>query len=138
MIKNYGLDWKLSVTENRNDLEGKRGKLRIDFRTQVGWYILMKHNKNKYVGMTTEGFWKRLKSHYKSKSGEWTTFSWFGVYPIDLVEQKLIYKHPKFEANNLIADTEALLIYLNGGDLNKNGGKYQHMMEFKQLPYEKR
>jgi len=105
----------------------------IDFKGQVGWYVLLKGEEIIYIGKTVDRLWSRLAGHYNTKYRHWDRFSWFGVYAVDEINQRLIKKHTKIDPKSLIGDIETLLIYLSGGMLNKVGGKNKHMMEFKQV-----
>jgi predicted GIY-YIG superfamily endonuclease len=132
MIKNYDLEWSLEIAADRGDLEGKKGKLVVDFSDQIGLYVLMKDDKIVYVGMTAKGFWSRLSQHYKTKYRKWDTFSWFGMYPLGAKGLKKM--HAKIKPEDLIKDIEAFAIYLTNGKLNVRGGAHKKMIPFKQLP----
>jgi len=83
------------------------GASEVNFKEQVGIYLLHDGRETIYVGQAIEqSLGKRLKNHTIDRlSGRWDRFSWFGFYPIS-------------DKGNLITDIKLdNLTFQNLGDL---------------------
>jgi len=90
LIKNFGLYWEKERVDwgkprVMGTLLGKNKKSKkspkVDFRQQVGIYVLHNDYRAVYVGQVGSGkvnsLFNRLKDH-KNHTPEWNRFSWFG------------------------------------------------------------
>ena len=152
-IKNYGHFWALKdVHWNFNGKSGAKGHLKgysgrgkshqeIDFRAQVGIYVLFAENREViYVGQVGRGekrkLFGRLKHHTRDHlKGRWDHFSWFGLYPGDIEKGEVVpIDEPKLERREDVLDElEAILIHLFEPRLNLQRGKWKETREFYQL-----
>jgi hypothetical protein len=131
----YGLDW-----DDRYEMKGRvlgKGPL-VDLTTQVGLYVLLRHDKPVYIGRSSlganPGISGRIVGHRYDKSESWSKYSWFGFYPVidGKVEKRV---QPSVSIAEAISDIEALGIYLltsAGCSINKAVGKHRHMDEYYQ------
>src|SRR5580698_4334444 len=88
VIKNYGLMWRRDSVfwgrgYNRGSLQGRRSRRVIDFREQIGVYVLYDEGRRPvYVGQAGQGnarLFNRLRNHRgDALSQRWQYFSWFG------------------------------------------------------------
>lgn len=132
MIFNHGECW-----EYEKSGWGKCGRLKVNFATQIGIYVLYRGDKPIYVGRACKGkgtIGKRLDYHWKRRNKRrWTSYSWFGFKP-DRNDGTLGNPPNKavgYEAE--ICDVEALLIYLLNTPRNDIAGKHRHIKRFNQL-----
>ena len=93
-IKNYEIMWRRDSVfwgrgSNRGVLEGRRSGEIIDFREQIGVYVLYDEGRRPvYVGQAGQGnarLFKRLRAHRRdSLAHRWHYFSWFGLLPVNM------------------------------------------------------
>lgn len=89
IINSFGIYWNRSLVHWNSypDLLGKQqmGASEVNFKDQVGIYLLHDGRETIYVGQAIEQpLGKRLKNHTSDRlSGRWDRFSWFGFYPIN-------------------------------------------------------
>ncbi|MEW4526862.1 GIY-YIG nuclease family protein [Maioricimonas sp. JC845] len=101
----------------------------IDFREQVGVYVLYADYDLIYVGQTGSGKSKllnRLKQHRTDDlAGRWNKFSWFGLRRV-LASGELSNvnqaAHP--ELADVLNHIEAILIHAVEPPLNRQGGRF--------------
>lgn len=89
IINSFGLYW------NRNHVHWKTtpdlfgiqqvGATNVNFRNQIGIYLLHDSRETIYVGQAIEqSLGQRLRHHTLDRlSGRWDRFSWFGFYPVN-------------------------------------------------------
>jgi len=134
LIQSYGLFWH---ADQVNWFPGKGHSFRMlgrrywnlphlrvtDFRQQSGIYILYGNHGPHYVGLARKrGIGVRLREHLGDEhKGHWDRFSWFGFRAVlkstsnlGLHGLKKLATIGKGPPNDLIADTEALLIKAMG------------------------
>ena len=97
VIKNYGLMWNQDAVVwgrggRRGALEGQRKGQIIDFREQIGVYILYDEGRHPiYVGQAGQGnarLFNRLRSHKGGHLADrWRYFSWFGLLTVNKNKQ---------------------------------------------------
>jgi hypothetical protein len=93
VIKNYGIMWRRDHIfwgrgSNRGCLEGRRSARIIDFREQIGVYVLYDESRRPiYVGQAGQGnarLFVRLRSHTRDHlAHRWHYVSWFGLLPVN-------------------------------------------------------
>jgi hypothetical protein len=93
LIKNYGIMWRRDSVfwgrgSNRGVLEGRRSGKIIDFREQIGVYVLYDEGRRPiYIGQAGQGnarLFRRLRSHRRdSLAHRWHYFSWFGLLTVN-------------------------------------------------------
>ena len=101
----------------------------VDFRDQVGIYVLYDGYKIVYVGQTGRGNQKllvRLKQHwYRMPEGRWNKFSWFGIRWVRKaggLSAIVKARHPSLTA--VLDHMEALVIQTTEAPLNRQGGRF--------------
>lgn len=145
MIQNFGILWQrkwlhVGSSSSRGTLLGKaRGRGAIDFREQIGIYVLYdKDMLPVYVGQAGNGnakLFHRLKSHQRDHlSNRWEYFSWFGLRRINtngsLSEIDHIEKTFRSDGQNLLDEFEGILIAAMEPRLNKQGAKFKGAIQF--------
>jgi len=138
MIKSIGLFWRrdqvywgagskagalLGVPSN-----SKTG-IPVDFRDQIGIYVLYSDYNPVYVGQAGSGHAKllsRLKHHRKDDLAErWDRFSWFGLRSA-LVKGRLSAEtekaHPRI--GTVLNHVEAILIHSMEPPMNRQSGRF--------------
>jgi len=132
IIKNYGLRWQRDLIfwgwpGKAGCLLGRLGDNVVDFRGQVGIYILYDTTKIIYIGQAVNTtIYSRLKDHTKdSLADRWNRFSWFGILKV-VKSKKLAYKAAAYTTNiqDMLDHLEAILLAVVEPSLNKQGGKW--------------
>lgn len=166
MIYNYGLLWqrdhifwgKGGKGDNPAHLRGMtyRSKRKtpspdaetVDFRTQIGVYVLYYDFELVYVGQTggntkkgEEGtdFYTRLNQHKAdSLADRWTRFSWFGTRKV-LTDGALgaITDGVKLQRADFLNILEAMMISISEPKLNRQSGTWEPAQEYFQWWSEK-
>lgn len=138
LFRSYGLFWKVEDVfwgkpNSPGNLYGKairkKKSIPIDFRDQVGIYVLYFDYKLVYIGQAGNGnasLFKRLKYHCTdTMAGRWNQFSWFGIKQVitgnKLKADKLAIKTDVARALNHL---EAMLIHSSEPPLNRQGGRW--------------
>lgn len=101
----------------------------IDFREQIGIYVLYADYSAVYVGQTAgDNFrlFNRLKQHRSDDlAGRWNRFSWFGILRVlnngDL-SSDIGQLHPNL--HEALNQMEAILIHAMEPPLNRQGGRF--------------
>jgi hypothetical protein len=147
LVKNYGLFWK-----EENVFWGKKGKSgtllgkpakgsfkKVDFRDQIGIYVLYADYKVVYIGQagsgSTSNLFARLSKHRNNElAGRWNQFSWFGLLAVlkdnTLASSKQNHNH---NTKVVLDHFEAMLIHVIEPPLNKQGGKWGEGEQYLQL-----
>ncbi len=138
IISSYGLFWQADdVWWGRGSQAGSilgvparaRSSEPIEFRYQVGIYVLYSGHDMIYVGQAGSGNAKlfgRLKRHRKDfLAGRWDRFSWFGLRRV-LANGRLAAETTRAKASipNALNHIEAVLISASEPALNKQGGRF--------------
>jgi HB1/ASXL restriction endonuclease-like protein with HTH domain len=88
VINSFGIYWNRDFVHWKStpDLLGIQqvGATNVNFRNQIGIYLLHDSRETIYVGQAIEQpLGQRLKNHTTDRlGGRWDRFSWFGFYPI--------------------------------------------------------
>lgn len=146
MIRNYGLLWQrkylhLGAGSNKGTLLGARsGKGIIDFRDQIGIYVLYdKDHIPVYVGQAGNGnatLFGRLKHHTRDHLwNRWDYFSWFGLRRVNpgsgsLSEHDHAEKVYKSEGSLVLGELEGVLIAAMEPKLNKQGARFTEAEQY--------
>lgn len=138
IIQAYGLFWKKDnvfwgAGSNPGALFGVSARARrgtvIDFRDQIGIYILYQGHRMIYVGQAGSGnrfLFKRLRSHKRDVlAGRWDTFSWFGLRRV-LLSGRLskVNRRATSPLSATLNHMEAVLIAGAEPALNRQGGRF--------------
>ena len=134
IIKNYGLRWQRDLIfwgwpGKAGCLLGRLGDTIIDFRRQIGIYILYDNEKIVYIGQAVKDnhtIFSRLKDHTKDHLADrWNRFSWFGILKVkggkELVKVASAYQT---NTKDMVDHLEAILLAVIEPPLNKQGGKW--------------
>jgi hypothetical protein len=156
-IKNFGHFWsakdvnwntnedlKKGHARRKGDLRGYSGRGKnkeiIDFRSQIGVYVLFAENREViYVGQAgvheKRTIFGRLRRHRRDHlRGRWGHFSWFGLCAVDHETKTL----KPFETatsegpRDALDEIEATLIHLFEPRLNLQRRKWKHTREYLQ------
>lgn len=147
MIENMGLFWKADdvfwgAQKNPGSLLGiqatKLKGRKIDFRDQVGIYVLYADYKIIYVGQTGKGNQKlfyRLRQHlYDDLSERWDRFSWFGTLRVlnnGKLQTEKKAAHPS--TGQILNVIEGILIHSAEPPLNRQGGRLKGVVRYLQI-----
>src|SRR5436190_405996 len=138
LIRAYGLFCKVENVfwgggRRRSSLlgvpAGGRRRDPIDFREQVGIYILYRGHNMVYVGQAGRNnpmLLRRLNTHRRDNlAGRWDTFSWFGLRHV-LKSNKLSLSKEQASADlRIVLDhMEGLLMAGAEPHLNRQGGRF--------------
>ncbi|WP_199028735.1 GIY-YIG nuclease family protein [Ralstonia sp. ASV6] len=104
----------------------------VDFREQIGIYVLYADYKVVYVGQAGVGkqsLFTRLKQHRKDDlAGRWDRFSWFGLLRVvgTGVNQKLASRTTALHPNlpDVLNHIEGILIHAVEPSMNSQGGRF--------------
>ncbi|HEX2995891.1 MAG TPA: GIY-YIG nuclease family protein [Anaerolineales bacterium] len=141
LIRNYGLFWEKSAIfwgkgSQAGSLLGKLATARkdgnVDFRDQMGIYVLYSEYKLIYVGQTDkQGLLHRLRQHTKDDLADrWDRFSWFGLRKVNTGKDLAIYVQKNHvETGDVLNHIEAILIHTGEPPLNRQGGKFGKKVE---------
>lgn len=146
LIKNYGLFWKAEdVFWGKQGKSGtllgksaKDGSRIVNFRDQIGIYVLYADYKVVYIGQAGSGsnskLFARLKEHRNNElAGRWNQFSWFGLLGVKrdntLASSKQNHNH---NTKVVLDHFEAMLIHVIEPPMNKQGGKWGEGEQFLQ------
>jgi hypothetical protein len=117
IINAFGIYWNRNFVHWKStpDLLGIQqiGALEVNFKDQIGIYLLHDSREIIYVGQAIEQpLGKRLKDHTTDRlAGRWDRFSWFGFYPVkEDGKLNLDVKFKEFTVQNLGDILEAVLI----------------------------
>lgn len=149
IIKNYGFLWERKYFYRGRG--GRSGHLQgfckgeeVDFREQIGVYVLYDRNQNiVYVGQAGNGhatLFTRLKNHMDGALwNRWEYFSWFGFRDANKGGGSLSEKQnvtaavSGFKYSDALDEIEGVLIEILEPKLNKQGGKLKGAKEYFQV-----
>lgn len=144
LICSYGLFWKAEDVfwgkpRKIGRLLGVNAKARlsmpVDFREQIGIYILYADYRIIYIGQAGNGYknlFERLRHHrvFDELSGRWNQFSWFGLKWVkknNELSTATDAVHPA--KDTLLNHIEAILIHACEPPLNRQGGRWGKEVE---------
>jgi len=146
VLKNYGLIWRRDSVHwtQRGALQGRRSRRIIDFREQIGVYVLYDEGRHPiYVGQAGQGnarLFSRLLTHTKDGLAQrWRYFSWFGLLRVNKSgkltgwDDKSI--HISGTIGSLLNEIEGVLIAATTPPFNKQGAKFRGIVRYRQVPY---
>lgn len=117
IINSFGIYWNRNLVHWKStpDLLGVQqiGATEVNFRDQIGVYLLHDNRETIYVGQAIEQpLGQRLKNHITDRlSGRWDRFSWFGFHPVsDNGKLHNNIKFDNFSVQDLGNLLEAILI----------------------------
>jgi hypothetical protein len=150
VIKNYGLMWSRDAVlwghgGRKGTLEGRRKGQIIDFREQIGVYVLYDEGRRPiYVGQAGQGnarLFKRLRSHKGDHLADrWRYFSWFGLLVVNKSKQLSGRdnkgKRVSGTIGSLLDEIEGVLIAATEPKFNKQAAKFQGIHQYEQGQHE--
>lgn len=136
-IQAFGMYWKRADInwEKSNPLILGRepGGDTIDFREQIGVYLLHDDSRVIYVGRAKNEIGSRLRAHTNNRlGGRWNRFSWFGVRAV-LEDLSLSEPHSSWTNSDVIETMEAILIETLEPPLNRKRGDNFEAVEYLQV-----
>lgn len=128
---------------NKGVLEGRRSGLVIQFRDQIGVYVLYDEGRRPiYVGQAGQGnarLFDRLRTHRRdSLAHRWHYFSWFGLLSVNKSGQLSGWDAPLKRVSGTIKSTlneiEGVLIAATEPAFNKQGARFRGIARYRQVP----
>lgn len=150
LIKNYGLMWRRDSVfwgygGYKGVLNGRRSGKVIDFRDQIGVYVLYDESRRPvYVGQAGQGnarLFLRLRAHRRDfLADRWQYFSWFGLLAINKSGKLSGWDAPNKRVSGTIRSTlneiEGVLIAATEPSFNKQGAKFRGITRYRQVSHE--
>ncbi len=152
VIKNYGIMWRRDHIfwgrgSNRGCLEGRRSARIVDFREQIGVYVLYDESRRPiYVGQAGQGnarLFVRLRSHTRDYlAHRWHYVSWFGLLPINRASGQLSgrddpEKRVRGTLKSTLNEIEGVLIAATEPAFNKQGARFRGIARYNQVKHSK-
>lgn len=149
VIKNYGIMWRRDHIfwgrgNQRGCLEGRRSARIIDFREQIGVYVLYDESRRPiYVGQAGQGnarLFVRLRSHTRDHlAHRWHYVSWFGLLPVNRSGQLSGRDDPAKKVRGTLRSTlneiEGVLIAATEPTFNKQGARFRGIARYRQVKH---
>jgi len=149
LIKNYGLMWRRDSVfwgagNNRGVLLGRSSGKLIDFREQIGVYVLYDEGRRPiYVGQAGQGnarLFRRLRAHRRdSLAHRWHYFSWFGLLSVNKTGRLSGWddaaKRVSGTINSTLNEIEGVLIAATEPAFNKQGAKFKGIARYRQATH---
>ena len=146
VVKNYGLMWRRDSVfwghgQREGDLKGFRSGRDIDFRKQIGVYVLYDEARRAvYVGQSGSGrdrLFARLSSHRRDRLAlRWQYFSWFGLLTVNksgkLSRWDKQAKRVYGTIGSMLNEIEGVLIAATEPPFNRQGAKFKGSHRYKQ------
>jgi hypothetical protein len=126
---------------NHGVLEARRSRTIIDFRDQIGVYVLYDENRRPiYIGQAGQGNarpFKRLRSHRRDHlAHRWQYFSWFGLLAVNKSGRLSGWDAPSKRVSGTIRSTlneiEGVLIAATEPAFNKQGARFRGVARYGQ------
>lgn len=101
IVRNYGFMWEREkVNWGRPNVMGtlmgrkvKKRDLIVDFRDQLGIYVLYDRFESPVQVGQAKNIFIRLRQHQRDHlRNRWSAFSWFGFHPVDEEQKALVKK----------------------------------------------
>lgn len=131
---------------NPGCLEGRRSNRKVDFREQIGVYVLYDESRRPvYVGQAGQGnarLLKRLSSHTRdSLAHRWHYVSWFGLLPVNPGSGRLSRfdkpeKRVKGTLKSTLNEIEGVLIAATEPPFNKQGARFRDTEQYRQIKHD--
>jgi hypothetical protein len=149
VIKNYGLMWRRDAVHwgrgsNRGTLNGRRSGKIVDFRGQIGVYVLYDEGRRPiYVGQAGQGnarLFNRLRAHARDGLAlRWQYFSWFGLLPVNkgggLSGRDAPEKRVSGTLRSTLNEIEGVLIAATEPAFNKQGAQFKGIGRYRQVHF---
>lgn len=139
IINAFGIYWNRNLVHWKTtpDLLGIQqiGATGVNFKDQIGIYLLHDSRETVYVGQAIEQrLGQRLKNHTTDRlGGRWDRFSWFGFYPVnENGKLNLDIKFKDLTVQNLGDILEAILIESIEPRQNRKQGNLFNGLEYLQ------
>jgi hypothetical protein len=129
---------------NKGVLEGRRSGEIIDFREQIGVYVLYDEGRRPiYVGQAGQGnarLFRRLRAHRRdSLAHRWHYFSWFGLLSVNKSGRLSKWDNASKRVSGTIKSTlneiEGVLIATTEPAFNKQGARFKGIARYRQVPH---
>jgi hypothetical protein len=129
---------------DRGALNGRRSGKIIDFRDQIGVYVLYDESRLPvYVGQAGQGnarLFRRLRAHRSDAlAHRWHYFSWFGLLSINKSGRLSGWDAPQKRVSGTIKSTlneiEGVLIAATEPAFNKQGARFRGISRYRQVPH---
>lgn len=140
IINSFGIYWNRSQVHWKTtpDLLGIQqiGATEVNFKDQVGIYLLHDSRETIYVGQAIDQtLGQRLKNHTTDRlSGRWDRFTWFGFYPVnENGKLNIDVKFKDLTIQNMGDVLEAILIESIEPRQNRKQGNLFYGLEYLQL-----
>lgn len=126
----------------RGMLQGRRSGKVIDFRDQIGVYVLYDESRRPiYVGQAGQGnarLFNRLRAHRRDGlAHRWHYFSWFGLLAInksgDLSGWDAPTKRVSGTMRSTLNEIEGVLIAATEPAFNKQGARFRGIARYRQV-----
>jgi hypothetical protein len=136
-LRAFGMFWQRNfvIWSGQPRLLGRQseGASDVDFKEQVGVYLLHDRERVIYVGRAADTLFARLKAHTTDRlSGRWDRFSWFGLRPVN--ENGSLGDPAGAWTHSIVIETlEALLIETLEPPLNRKRGDNFAAAEYLQV-----
>jgi hypothetical protein len=134
----------LGKGRNKGVLEGRRSGRVIEFRDQIGVYVLYDEGRRPiYVGQAGQGnarLFARLRTHRRDAlAHRWHYFSWFGLLSVNKSGTLSGWDAPSKRVSGTIKSTlneiEGVLIAATEPAFNKQGARFRGIARFKQVSH---
>jgi hypothetical protein len=149
ILKNYGILWDRERVfwgrgRARGQLLGGTAKRPVDFRDQIGVYVLYDDaQKIVYVGQAgrkNQRIFARLKGHLKNHlAPRWRYFSWFGLLSVNKDGSLSGWDSPQKNVTTTIAGHldgyEGVLIAASDPQFNRQGARFRSVRRYSQVTH---
>jgi len=149
VIKNYGLMWRRDSVfwgkgSNKGLIQGRRSGKVIDFREQIGVYVLYDEARRPiYVGQAGQGnqrLFIRLRSHTRDHlAHRWQYFSWFGLLTVNKNGELSGWSAPSKRVSgtirSMLNEIEGVLIAATEPAFNKQGARFRGIPRYRQVSH---
>ena len=150
VIKNYGLMWRRDAVfwgkgNRAGVLEGRRSGKIINFRDQIGVYVLYDESRRPiYVGQAGQGnqrLFNRLRNHRRDGLAlRWHYFSWFGLLGVNKSGNLSGWDAPSKRVSGTLKSTlneiEGVLIAATEPAFNKQGARFRGISRYRQVVHD--
>ena len=151
LIKNYGIMWRRDSVfwgrgGDKGELNGRRSGRLIDFRDQIGVYVLYDESRLPvYVGQAGQGnqrLFNRLRAHKSDAlAHRWQYFSWFGLLGVNKSGSLSGWDDAGKKVSGTIKSTlneiEGVLIAATEPEFNRQGARFKGIARYRQVTHEK-
>lgn len=132
---------------NKGCIEGRRSSRIIDFRDQIGVYVLYDETRRPiYVGQAGQGnarLFIRLRSHTRDHlAHRWHYVSWFGLLSVNRASSRLSGhddpgKRVRGTLRSTLNEIEGVLIAATEPSFNKQGARFRGIARYRQVKHSK-